>query len=449
MFMNQNKLRRHVTYLFVALCSMMAHRTKAQSNALDSTRQFIKDNWKNVVHVHTQDSGTLIGLPLPYSVPGSGKNFQEMYYWDTYFTNVGLIKDGLVEQARNNIENMLSLINRYGFMPNGNRTFYLIRSQPPYLSMMIRDVYEVSKDKEWLAKVLPVLEKEYKFWMKERMTTVGLNRYNGMADDNRKRSMFTSADRRLGISKRLPNLTDAEKLTYGAHFIAECESGWDFTPRFDSKCSDYLPVDLNCNLYMYENNFSFFYKELKKKASNQWEHIAADRKTLIHKYLINKKDNLFYDYNYVNGQLSTVLSAAVFNVLWSGVGNADDAKAIVEQLPRLEAAHGIAACEQGPRTASYQWDYPNGWANLQYVAVNGLDKYGYSNDAIRIARKYVQMVANNFSKTHNLWEKYNVSDGSLNATNEYGLPALMGWTAGVYSYCYEYLVDGTKTPIKK
>lgn len=431
---------KRIAIIFCSLVAgLSAHQMNAQGNAKDSTRSFIRSNWSKVVHVQTKDSGTLIGLPKPYTVPGTGKNFQEMYYWDTYFTNIGLILDGHTEQAKNNVDNMLYLVKRYGFMPNGNRTFYLVRSQSPYLSMMIRDLYEVTKDKDWLASVLPLLKKEYDFWMQQRSTPTGLNRYDGsMADDNRKKSMFASVDRRLKLSRQLPHLSEPEKLVYGNHFIAECESGWDFTPRFHSRCADYIPVDLNSNLYMYECNFAFFYKELNRKPKENWLSLASQRRALMNKYLLNTKDGLFYDFDYKNDSLSSVLSAAVFNILWSGIASNTQAIAIQQQLSRLEAAHGIAACEPGVRASSYQWDAPNGWANLQYVAVKGLDLYGYRNDAARIADKYSNMVAANFSVTHNLWEKYNVSDGSLNATNEYGLPALMGWTAGVFSFCYEY-----------
>ncbi len=382
----------------------------------------------------------MIGLPYPYSVPGSGKNFQEMYYWDTYFTNVGLILDGHIEQAKNNVNNMIFLVERYGFMPNGNRTFYLTRSQPPYLSMMVRDIYEATGDQQWLSRVLPSLEKEYRFWMTKRVTASGLNRYSGeMADDARKLAIFRSADKRLGISKSIAGLTEAQRVAYGANFVAECESGWDYTPRFNFHCMDYLPVDLNCNLYMYENNFAFFYKETGKSSKTNWPALAEKRKALINQYLFNKADSLFYDYNFVDRTWSPVLSAAIFNVLWSGVADARQAQSIQRQLLRLELPYGIAACEKGRREVSYQWDYPNGWANLQYVAVKGLDKYGFTADAKRIARKYAGMVAANYSQSHNLWEKYNVADGSLRSTNEYGLPPLMGWTAGVFSFCYNYL----------
>ncbi|MFT4092438.1 MAG: trehalase family glycosidase [Niabella sp.] len=325
---------------------------KAQESR-NLTRDFIKDHWKSTIHVNTADSGTLIGLPRPYTVPGTGGSFQEMYYWDTYFTNAGLLGEGMVQQAKNNVDNMIYLVNRYGFMPNGNRTFFLVRSQPPYLSMMIRDVYERTKDREWLRNVLPALEREYRFWMRERMSPTGLNRYGEMAGEERKRAMFASADKRLKVSAIYPGLSDSMKIVLGAHFIAECESGWDFTPRFAFRCMDYNPVDLNCNLYMYEKNFSFFYKETHSGDPYKWERAAMLRKQRMQKYCRNPEDGLYYDYDFVNGKRSSILSAAVFNLLWSRMADKENAEAIVQHLNRLEAPFGIVACEKTAGTVHY------------------------------------------------------------------------------------------------
>ena len=99
-----------------------------------NVREYIGSNWDNTTRFFTEDNDTLIGLPYPYTVPCIEGKFQEMYYWDVYFTNVGLIKSGRLSQAKNNVDNMCYLINKFGFVPNGNRTYYLSRSQPPFLS---------------------------------------------------------------------------------------------------------------------------------------------------------------------------------------------------------------------------------------------------------------------------------------------------------------------------
>ena len=144
-----------------------------------NVKEYIEDNWDNTTRLFTEDDDTLIGLPHPYTVPRIEGKFQEMYYWDVYFTNVGLIKSGRLSQAKNNVDNMCYLINKFGFVPNGNRTYYLSRSQPPFLSQMVRCIYEQTGDIRWLDECYKALEKEYKFWENERQTPCGLNRYYG------------------------------------------------------------------------------------------------------------------------------------------------------------------------------------------------------------------------------------------------------------------------------
>jgi len=165
-------------------------KTNSQVNISDSNikpvREFIQQSWQKTVRFSPQDNGDLIGLPYQYTVPSISNSFQSMYYWDTYFTGEGLIIDGHVDLARSNVENMLFIVNRYGKMLNGNRTYFENRSQPPYLSMMIESVYKETKDKEWLQKVIPSLKKEYDFWMSQRITASGLNRYSNSGTDAQK-----------------------------------------------------------------------------------------------------------------------------------------------------------------------------------------------------------------------------------------------------------------------
>ncbi len=413
-----------------------------ERKSFSKVNEFIKANWVNTIRTHRNDSADLIGLPKPYTVPSIKGMFQEMYYWDTYFTNLGLILDGNVEQAKNNCDDMMFLVYIYGFMPNGNRTFYLNRSQPPYLSMMIRDVFEKTKDTNWLSKSLPVLEKEYNFWMTKRITPIGLNRFSNFATASEKEESMYGLGKRLGENYDTAIYkTAAEKITAGSHFLAECESGWDFNPRFERRCEDFCPIDLNSNLYMYENNFAFFYSQLQNRDTAKWTALAGSRKALMNKYLFNPGDGLFYDYDFVNNKLSTIYSAGVFSALWSNIATKQQAQTVNDSLSKLEFNYGIAACTPGKRQYNYQWDYPNGWPCLQFLAMKGLHNYGFDEAAGRIAYKYVSTVAVNFEKTNNLWEKYNITDGTTtNVNNEYDMPAMMGWTAGVYVYLSDYLL---------
>lgn len=145
---------------------------------------FIRENIKKTVRINTGGDDTLIGLPYPYTVPTVSEAFQEMYYWDTYFTNVGLLVSGESELARYNTDNLLYMADKYGFVPNGNRTWFLNRSQPPFLSLMVKDIYNETKDCEWLENAVKILEKEYSFWMTERITDTGLNCYGSNASDD-------------------------------------------------------------------------------------------------------------------------------------------------------------------------------------------------------------------------------------------------------------------------
>ena len=154
-----------------------------RSPEIAAVRDFIHENWDSTIQYSPRDTTTLIGLPHPYTVPTAGAMFREMYYWDTFFTNEGLVRDGHAELAKNNTDNLLYMVRRFGKVYNGSRTYYEARSQQPYLSMMVDRVYRTTGDRDWLAGAYETLEQEYDFWMRERMTPVGLNCYGSSASD--------------------------------------------------------------------------------------------------------------------------------------------------------------------------------------------------------------------------------------------------------------------------
>lgn len=403
----------------------------------EAVRNFIEEHWSRCIRNIPEDEGTLIGLPYPYVVPCAEGSFQEMYYWDTYFTNQGLLRSGLVESVRSNTDNMLWLVDRYGFMPNGNRTFYLNRSQPPYLSMMVRDVHEATRDDQWLAAAYPVLKREYEFWMTRRMTEIGLNRYGQHAEKADLIGIYEGANQRL--KRQAGDGSEEIKLVGGAHFMAECESGWDFTPRFDRRCEDYAPVDLNSNLYGYETNFAYFSRVLGLGEETEWETRAENRKRLMNEYLWDSEAGLFVDYDTLNRRRSQMRTAAMLFPLWAGWASEEQVDRLLSQLPKIEGACGITVCEKNAADTVYQWDYPNAWAPHQCIAMMGLSRYGRADDARRIAGKYADMVAENFERTGYLWEKYNGVDGSIQVSDEYEMPTMLGWTAGTFLYALEIL----------
>lgn len=398
----------------------------------DDVLNYIKNNWINTVRNNVQDVGTLLGMPYPYVVPSISGGFQEMYYWDTYFTNQGLVISGLETLAKSNTDNILYMVSKFGFMPNGNRQLYLNRSQPPYLSMMVRNVFDIYKDKEWLKNAYEILKLEYDFWMKKRITPIGLNRYFEDADRETKLGMFEHIYNRMTQKVKPMGLEDGAKALIGSHYISECESGWDFNPRFEGRCTDFIPVDLNCNLYVYEKNFEYFSDILKKNEGLLWSSRAEIRKELLNKYCWDENRGLFMDYDFVNNNFSRVEALSVFHPLWAKLATEEQAKKTVHNMENFEYDFGLSTCKPGKRDCVYQWDYPNGWAPLQYIAVMGLKSYGYKVEAKRISEKYINTVIKNYETTNNLWEKYNVIDGSINVSNEYEMPSMLGWTAGVF-----------------
>lgn len=404
----------------------------------DEVRHFISVNMPLSVRTNPVDTLGKLGLPYPYSVPCVKGMFQDMYYWDTYFTNLGLLSLGDVEQARNNTDNILSVIDRLGYMPNATFNVLLNRSQPPYAAMMVDDIYKVTGDRDWLAKAVPVLEKEYDFWMSERIAPNGLNVHGNSATVDELRDFYRF------MTTRLPHLKwdipDDERIRRGSHFLAEAESGWDFCPRFDFRCQDFNPVDLNANLYMYETLLSGFNKTLgDEKKSRMYDRLAGKRRKLMRQCMYDEKDGLYYDYDFVNRRRGDVYSSAVFNLMWAGLMSEKEARAVVSNLARLEMAHGVVACEPKERDYIFQWDAPNSWASFNVLAVRSLDKYGYKGDAERIARKYADSIKAIYEKTGNLWEKYNGVTCDIDVKGEYEMPPFMGWTAGAFMFMTDYL----------
>ncbi|HEX2864170.1 MAG TPA: trehalase family glycosidase, partial [Deinococcales bacterium] len=209
----------------------------------------IRSLWDSTVREAPEDQGTLIRLPHPYTVPCPQGRFQEMYYWDTFYTNEGLIAHGRVDLARQNTENLLSLVERFGFVPNGNRTFYLNRSQPPHLLLMVESVHRATGDDAWLEGTLDLLEREHAFWMARRLGPGGLNHYGHAATPGELEQLFEHVSKRW---RDWPEAVERPAAGEASELTAECESGWDFTPRFAGRCETSEAVDLNALLYHHE-----------------------------------------------------------------------------------------------------------------------------------------------------------------------------------------------------
>ncbi|MCQ2450351.1 MAG: alpha,alpha-trehalase [Clostridia bacterium] len=402
----------------------------------DDVKKFITDNWNNVVRYNPCDKDTLIGLPFPYTVPCISDTFQELYYWDTYFTNIGLLLSDKTEIAKNNVDNMIYLINKFGFMLNGSRTYYLFRSQPPFLSLMVRDIFEKTKDKDWLFACYTALKKDYDFWQNKRITPSGLNRYYGNLNK------FSENAEHLcnRIKILLPN-DEQEREKLGQSFYAGAESGWDFSSRFMPYAQNINPVCLNSLLFMLESNMAYFSDILSVNESKFWLDKMSSRKANIDKTMWDENVGRYCDYNFAENIKSHLVSTAMFYPLFAKIANREQAESTVKLLSKLEYDFGVASCENSQDILNLQWDFPNGWACQQYIVIVGLLNYGYKKDAVRLAEKYINVVNKNYKITNKLWEKYNVVTGDVSVTSEYETPPMLGWSAGVYLYCIKLIEE--------
>lgn len=399
-----------------------------------TTYEFICENIDKTTRTYTRPpkrKKDLIGLPFPFTSPCISGIFQEMYYWDTYFTNKGFLRLGKREQAVNNVRNFIFLLYNYGKIPNGNRMDFLNRSQPPFLGYMLEDLILSDSGEQDISveQAFKALEAEYSFWQTKRGCENGMNRYYNDLDERelKKKKHVRSYKRRTGI-----------KLSYtvesARNILSECESGWDFSPRFNSECTSYNPVDLNCLLYKDELLLSDWAKILGYKDKSKAYEAAADarKEQIISKMLAG---DFYYDYNFKNNKCSDVLSCAALFPFFVGIDK--DPEKFKKALNRLEKEFGLVACDYSLN--NFQWSAPNSWAPLNYIAFCSALKLGLKDDAKRIAEKYLKAVDLLFEKTGQLWEKYNANDGSIDKESEYGTPAMLGWCSGVYLEFYHFI----------
>jgi alpha,alpha-trehalase len=395
---------------------------------LDAVSDFIRANWDKSVHTAKPGETGIEPLPYPHTTPCMTGNFIAFFYWDTYFTNLGLLLQDRLDLAKGNCDDMIYLINLKGFIPNSTFRGDDTRSQPPYFSMMVRDLYEKTKDKTWLAQAVAALEKEYAFWMEKRLTPTHLNRHFHHASKEYLLHFYGVVVSRLGFD---PNLPEEEKLAISANYLGEAETGWDFNPRFSGRCGDFNPVDLNSNLYVYEKNFAWFAWELGQGDASAWEAKAEQRRQLIQEHLWNEAQGLYFDFDYQAAAHSKVPSLATFHPLWAGLATPEQAKRIRDQLHLFEFEHGISVCAKTEHNKTFQWDYPNGWPPLFWTTISGLRRYGFTEDADRLAAKFQQLIVSHFERTGQLWEKFDVLTGKI-AGGEYEAQPMLGWTAGTF-----------------
>lgn len=399
--------------------------------------------WNVLTRQPDEASGSLIPLPYPYVVPGG--RFGEVYYWDSYFTMLGLHASGLYDLIENMVRNFAHLIDEAGFIPNGNRTYYLSRSQPPFFSLMVKLLAGI-KGNEVLVHYLPQLEKEYLFWMKgkeqlhKRNIAVNhtvlmsngtvLNRYWDEFDTPRPESYREDVE--------LAHLHLQPELLY-RHLRAGAASGWDYSCRWFKDVNDFktihttdiIPVDLNCLLYNLEKTIAEVYHINKNTSkAGEYELKAKQRKQAIHQYCWNEQLQFFTDYDFMVDEQKKVKTLAASTALFFNIATQVQADAVAASLEKEFLKDGGLICTT--HTTGQQWDAPNGWAPLQWMSIVGLENYGHHQLASTIAKRWIQLNKDVFARTGKLMEKYNVVDTHLEAGGgEYTGQDGFGWTNGV------------------
>ncbi|WP_322013683.1 alpha,alpha-trehalase TreF [Paraburkholderia sp. J12] len=396
----------------------------------------------------TQQAGSsLLSLPYPYVVPGG--RFNEIYYWDSYFIMLGLEASGRHELLLDELNNFATLIDRYGHIPNGNRSYYLSRSQPPFFAQMVSLAAQRDGDTVYV-RYLPQLRKEYDYWMagaqglkpgKASAHVVRLadgtllNRYwdarSAPRDESYREDVLTA--------KATPQ-RDAGDLW--RNLRAGGETGWDFSSRWlaDHRTlatidvTSLVPVDLNSLLADLERTLAKAYG-LKGDASEAraFAQRAQQRTAAIDRVLWDPKLHAFSDYDFVHGRLTHRLTAATVLPLYTGIATRQQARDVAAAVRAgLLRPGGLATTQV---STGQQWDEPNGWAPLQYLAVMGLRRYGEDALAQTIATRWIATNLLYYRRTHKLVEKYDVSAAAADATSagggEYPLQDGFGWTNGV------------------
>jgi alpha,alpha-trehalase len=401
----------------------------------DAVRSYIQSNWQNTIRSKSSLGPMEFQLPEDFTVPIIDSMFQPFPYWETYFTCEGLISTGRFDLALANTNNILALVDEFGFVPAFAYKEKYHHSQPPILSLLVRKIFENNRDKNWLSHALMCLEKEYSFWMTFRTGPHGINHYgwHGYPKDLSKLSSIYAS----GLAKKSGD--PVEILNFTAHKLSEVESGWTFTSRFNGACQNRYAIDLNCLLFMLENNAAEFSEILDTDRTNLWRERALKRSVKINRLCWNDEKSFYFDFDFFANEQKPIETSAAFYALWAGLPSVNQATSMVNNLPHFEYDHGLVACrsnmnESGTHAENqiYQWDFPNAWPPIQFAAMTGLEKYGFTEEAQRIAKKYVKTVSDNFIQTGHLWEKYNAVTGGVDLYEGQSAKPRLGWTAGTY-----------------
>ncbi len=424
----------------------------------------------------------LLYLENKYVVPGG--RFNEMYGWDSYFIMRGLLRDGRVELARGMVDNFFFEIEHYGAVLNANRTYYLTRSQPPFLSSMVMAVHEAEKaaghdDREWMERAFGYIKRDHDMWTTAPHLAgdTGLSRYYAFGDGPAEEALQDENDIYRQVADyflfhpAVPAYEGAagdgvrDKASGSAYSVRVCgagqdqaaceathlikltpdyykgdrsmrESGFDISFRFGpygAGTHHYAAVCLNSLLFKTERDMEEMSRLLNKTSdAAEWRRQAEARRQNMQKYLWDERQGLFFDYNFESAQRSTYRYATTFYPLWAGVATAEQASAVLKNLSVFENPGGIAMSTQASQG---QWDYPFGWAPIQLLAVEGMRRYGYGEEADRVSTEFLSTVLENFNRDRTIREKYDVVTRSSETNVKVGYADNVvgfGWTNAAF-----------------
>lgn len=419
-----------------------------------SAREHVTKLWPELTRRNRRMRGSLLPLPYSYVVPGG--RFSEQFYWDSYFIMLGLAADGEWPMIKGMMKNYEYMLRKFGCIPTANRNYFLSRSQPPFFGQMVKLLAKHRGRTRTYAEFLPSMLLEYRFWMKGRKTVlehkdkpayarvvrmpngIVLNRYY----DNKATPRPESRREDLETAS-LASTIDHEKLFLDLR--AGAESGWDFSSRWFSDASnmqtihttDMVAVDLNSLLYLYELTIAEAYTLIKQPLlARPFLRAAEKRAEAVRRYCWDDAQQFFCDYDFRQGKSTSRLTLAGVFPLYAKIATSEQAAAVARQIEQK------FLCDGGLVTSltsnSQQWDSPNGWAPLQWIAIQGLREYGYHQLADEIRRRWLGSCDQVFAEKRKMVEKYNVvRPGDLGSGGEYALQDGFGWTNGVYAALYD------------
>ena len=431
----------------------------------------INNRWKVLTREMKDDVKTkpsrysLIYSKNPFVVPGG--RFREFYYWDTYWVVQGLLLSDMTATVKGMLENFIELVKVYGFVPNGGRIYYLNRSQPPFLSLMVYEYWKKTNDTSFLLQALPYLETEYEFWMKNRVVTVDrsdgfqtsytLNRYATPMGYPRPESYWNDVETMEKAG--LKNESD-QKALY-AHIASAAESGWDFSSRWfrhtglhkmtmmSIKTRDIIPVDLNAILCKVESSLKQFYEVAGDGAKQRkYEQAFQRRMKTIDDVFWNENQKQWLDFDTERKQHRIPFYVSNIFPIWAGCYNnkshANDAVTSIKKQGVLDYPGGVPT---SLANTGEQWDFPNAWPPLQDIMERSLNISGNSDLAFELAKKWIDTNYLSWKETGHMYEKYDVNiKGKPGHGGEYGVQVGFGWTNGVVLKFLHRYGDRLKAP---